>query len=435
LSTLSRYVLKEHLGPFLLGFALIMFVLLMDVILQMMDQVLSKGLSTWLATQLLFYNLAWITALAVPMAVLIAVLMAFARLAADSEIMAAKACGMGFGQLLRPVLVAAAGLTVTMILFNDLVLPDWNHRARNLTTSLRRRKAALALKGMEGLVIHGLGSYSLLVREVDEEAGALLGITVYDTHRAGPPTTLHAPRGRIQLLGDGSYMRLTLEDGELMRFDEADPERFLRMAFARQEIHIRDPDRAFKRRDSSYRSDREMDVGAMWEAVQKRRSEQRRSIADMDSAVYAYLRQVEAAMASDTLVALDSETSRVRSDLERHQRLNDNRLKRINQFQVEIHKKFSIPVACIVFVLVGAPLGVVIRRRGVAVSIGISLVFFWVYWMFLIGGEELADRGFMGPGLSMWAPNLVFGLLGLHLSRMTALDRPWFARSFGGGAR
>ena len=85
MTTLSRYVLKEHVWPFALGFALILFILLIDVVLQTMDQVLSKGLTLLAALQLLLFNLAWIVALAVPMAVLIAVLMAFARLAADGE--------------------------------------------------------------------------------------------------------------------------------------------------------------------------------------------------------------------------------------------------------------------------------------------------------------------------------------------------------------
>ena len=121
--------------------------------------------------------------------------------------------------------------------------------------------------------------------------------------------------------------------------------------------------------------------------------------------------------------------ARLPSEVERHLRLNDNRQKRIDQFLVEIHKKFSIPVACMVFVLLGAPLGAVIRRRGVAVSAAVSLAFFWVYWVFLIGGEELADRGYVGPALAMWAPNLVFGLLGLLLTHRTAHDRPWLARA------
>jgi lipopolysaccharide export system permease protein len=104
-------------------------------------------------------------------------------------------------------------------------------------------------------------------------------------------------------------------------------------------------------------------------------------------------------------------------------RLIDNRAARINEFEVEIHKKFSIPTACLVFALVGAPLGALIRRRGAAVSVGVSLFFFWVYWMFLIGGEELADRGFIPPTLAMWAPNIVFALAGWGLLRLVAYDR------------
>ena len=119
-----------------MGFALILFILILDVVLQTMDQVLSKGLAPLAACQLLLFNLAWIVALAAPMAVLIAVLMAFARLAADGEIIAAKACGVSFFLLLRPVLVAAALLSLLMILFNDQILPDCNHQARILASSL-----------------------------------------------------------------------------------------------------------------------------------------------------------------------------------------------------------------------------------------------------------------------------------------------------------
>ncbi len=430
MSTISRYLLKEHAVPFLLGLALILFVLLLDVILRMLDQVLSRGLTAWLAIQLLFYNLAWIIALAVPMAVLIAVLMAFSRLAADGEILATKACGLSFVQLLRPVLAAAGVLTILMVLFNDLVLPDWNHRARVLATDLRRRKAALSLRGMEGLVMHGLGDYSLLFRRLDEEANLLYGITVYDTHGAAPPTTLHAPVGQIELLDGGAYMRLVLNDAELIRFDTEDQSRMLRASSGRQVIHIHDPARAFSPGHSTYRTDREMSIGAMRAAVERQVTEKQHSIAAMDSLIDNLLHTMENGAAAENAGNLnagnlDNTLTRTRSEVQRHMRLNENRILRINQYRVEIHKKYAIPVACLVFVLVGAPLGIIIRRRGVAVSIGVSMGFFWLYWIFLIAGEELGDRGIIEPALSMWAPNLVFGLLGLHLTRATALDRPW----------
>ena len=89
--------------------------------------------------------------------------------------------------------------------------------------------------------------------------------------------------------------------------------------------------------------------------------------------------------------------------------------KSINTYQVELHKKFSIPFACIIFIIIGAPLGIISKKGGFGVSISISLLFFIIYWAFLIGGEELADRGFLNPGLSMWLPNILLGFIGLCL--------------------
>ncbi|MEJ2055261.1 MAG: LptF/LptG family permease, partial [Calditrichaceae bacterium] len=83
---------------------------------------------------------------------------------------------------------------------------------------------------------------------------------------------------------------------------------------------------------------------------------------------------------------------------------------------VEIYKKISIPFASIVFVLVGAPLGVMARKGSMGVAISISIGFFLLYWAFLIGGEDLADRRFVGPFLAMWSPNIIVGLGGLYLT-------------------
>ena len=437
MTTLSRYVLKEHGWPFALGFALILFILLIDVVLQTMDQVLSKGLTLLAALQLLLFNLAWIVALAVPMAVLIAVLMAFARLAADGEIIAAKACGVSFWSLLRPVLVAAFLLTLLMVLFNDQILPDWNHQARVLSSSLQRTKAALVLREKEGVFIPNLGDYHLLIRQIDPETNELAGIALYDASRPGPPVILHAPRGRIALLGDGAYIRLELEEGHVQRVESSQEERFFYGTFARQVLHIKDERRRYEHRPSSYRSDRELDIAAMSRLVLERRREQERAYGRLDSiaARYFELHQTDIAamsrlvlehrsqFADSTVNELEREREQAAEALHRQWRHIDRRAGRINEYLVEIHKKLSIPAACLVFALVGAPLGALIRRRGAAVSVGVSLFFFWIYWMFLIGGEELADRGYIPPPLAMWAPNLVFALAGWGLLRVVAYDR------------
>jgi len=86
---------------------------------------------------------------------------------------------------------------------------------------------------------------------------------------------------------------------------------------------------------------------------------------------------------------------------------------RANKFRVEIWKKFTIPAACIVFVLIGVPIAVRFRKGGVGLVVGVSLGVFCLYYVALIGGEKLADRQFLSPALAMWSPNILFGLVGI----------------------
>ena len=93
--------------------------------------------------------------------------------------------------------------------------------------------------------------------------------------------------------------------------------------------------------------------------------------------------------------------------------------RRADSLEVEVQKKFSIPAACIVFVLVGAPLGIRARKSGIAVAF-LSILFFVFYYLCLAGGEELADRRFLSPWIAMWAPNVAMGAIGLVMTLQAA---------------
>ncbi|MEE3232844.1 MAG: LptF/LptG family permease [Candidatus Latescibacterota bacterium] len=421
----TRYILREHINPFLFGFFLVIFVLVIDVILQFLDRVLSKGIDPTTGFQLLFFNMAWIIALAVPMAVLIATLMAFGRMATDGEILATKACGISFYTLLRPVLTVSFILTVAMILFNDRILPDWNHKARSISSSLQRTKASLALKQREGVFLRSLGGYNLLIRDVNQQNNHLNNITMYNTRQPGPPMTLHATSGKIQFFDNGAYARLTLRNGIFHKVEYKQQNSAILGNFEKQIVHVKDPRRAFERRPSSYRSDREMDVSSMYSQIKNKNQRINETKVSVDEIVNSTMHLLENAYDQEgpvqgtlTTSHVDSVTTRIkilRNKLQKHQEFVTNLKAQIDEFKVEIHKKFSIPAACIVFTLIGAPLGAQIRRHGATVSVAISLSFFWVYWLFLIGGEELADRGFVNPAFAMWAPNIAFSGLGIIL--------------------
>ena len=134
----------------------------------------------------------------------------------------------------------------------------------------------------------------------------------------------------------------------------------------------------------------------------------------------------------------------MKSHLNKQVRVHTNLLQRIkgereinrgyeltnNRLLVEIYKKYSIPFACIVFVLIGAPLGIMARRGNMAVGGGISLIFFIIYWIFLIGGEELADRDMLSPFLSMWLANFIVGAFGIYLLIRTAKEASFIKFDF-----
>ncbi|MHB0950053.1 MAG: LptF/LptG family permease, partial [Gemmatimonadaceae bacterium] len=95
----------------------------------------------------------------------------------------------------------------------------------------------------------------------------------------------------------------------------------------------------------------------------------------------------------------------------------------LNKYLVEIHKKFALAVACFVFALVGAPIALRFPRGGVGLVIGVSLGIFGLYYVGLIGGETLADRGMLSPVLAMWAANMLMGLVGVVLVARMGRER------------
>ena len=92
------------------------------------------------------------------------------------------------------------------------------------------------------------------------------------------------------------------------------------------------------------------------------------------------------------------------------------------RFYVDIIPKIK-SLICIIFIIIGAPLGVISRKGGLGSSISISLLFFIIYWAFLIAGEELADRGLLNPPLSMWLPNIILGIIGVYLCYIVAMEK------------
>lgn len=429
MSIITRYIIKEQIGPFFLGLSTLIFVFILNIIFKDLGRFLGKGLTITVILEFFIYSMAWVAALAFPMSVLVSTLMSFGRLSADNEITAFKASGVHLYRLIVPILILATILAVGMERFNNVVLPDFNHRLRLLYSDISRKKPTLTLE--PHVFFNDIPNYSLLVHEIDEKHDLLKGIIINDTNDPKFTRTIIAETGTLEFSTEKEMMVFTLFDGEIHEVESDDYEQYRRLKFDKQVFSIAVNNMVLTRSESENRGDREKSASMMWEniredreAIQDRKDKLFTDVCkDMENVFLPGILEAN----SDSARAVYKNTKKAyslsaddRADLlikkiEGEQRVIQRYNRSINSLLVEIHKKYSIPVACIVFVLIGAPLGIMARQGGLATGWGFSILFFFIYWTFLIGGEQLADRQIINPIVAMWLPNGIVGLFGIYL--------------------
>jgi lipopolysaccharide export system permease protein len=469
---LPKHILRQHVGPFLFGFFIVTLLFMLNLVFKELGRILSKGLEFWVIVEFFALNLAWIIALAVPMSVLMASLMAFGQLSADNEITAIKASGISLYRITIPALLVATGLSIFLIWFNNEVLPDSNHRLRLLARDITIKKPTVNLE--PGYLYHDIPNLSIRVDHLVEEQNLsrLKDVLIYDRNDPDLGKTVVAERGDIFVNERTGLLQITLYDGEIHEINNENLANYTRVQFQKYALTIPIPNMVLQRSESGYRGDREQSAKMMRQEIDNNLQliEKRRQnlITSIEAQVNRYFSSRVSKPGESSIKNSNKElgdfperkkinfpeptppatneqpilmkslkiSTRLKSHLNKQVRVHTNLLQRIkgereinrgyeltnNRLLVEIYKKYSIPFACIVFVLIGAPLGIMARRGNMAVGGGISLVFFIIYWIFLIGGEELADRDLLSPFLSMWLANFIVGAFGIYLLIRTAKE-------------
>ena len=438
---LVRYVLKELIGPFLASLFGITFLFVVDFLVKILDNVLSKGLPASTVLEIFALNLAWMLSLSIPMAVLVASLMAFGRMSGDQEITAVKAAGISPLSLMRPVLLVALLLSVLMVVFNNWVLPEANHRSVELMNAVSRKKPHVFIDA--GRLITQFPGVQLWVNRIDPVSGTLYGIQIFEMEKKGAPRIVYADSATMDYVDNGATLMLRLRSGETHLVDPDDVDNYFRIRFFSQDLAMQNVDDRLERRSRSYRSDREMPMEMMWEVVTDARNNYDTAAVQAKTRRLPTLLRIRDFVNGDSILPADAkgipmgdslqfaqslrkvrvqETAALRST-ERAWGRMEGELKRAAQYMVEIHKKFSTAFACFVFVLIGAPLGIMARKGGIGTGILYSLAFFVIYWICLIGGENLADRLVVSPELAMWISNVIIGVFGIFLTRAMVKDR------------
>ena len=415
------------MGPFIFSMVVITFVFLLQFLMQSMDQIVGKGLDLFTVFQLIVFNLAWIVVLAVPMSVLVAVLMAFGGLSSYNEVTAIKGSGVGLIKMMLPVLIASIFVSYLLELFDNDVLPDANHRAKTLMIDINRKKPTFTIE--PGQFSQEIEGHAILVRKTVPNSTDLYGITIFDYSDIKKFTTITAERGKVGFSPDLKKIVMLLYDGEVDQYDNSQPGIYERVRFQHQQIVLPAEGFAFEESSESAfgRGDRELSADSMKSILIGLQRDASVLKSQLNSYMQAEIHRLTSATTNRYITSVPKDSSAIYLQAETSINSSagmvrsllmslNNMEQQICETEVEIQKKYSIPFAAIVFVFLGAPLGMMARRGNFGVSAGLSLLFFVVYWAFLVAGEKLADREMLSPFLAMWLANIVLGALGLVLT-------------------
>lgn len=359
---MDRYLVREILGPLGLGFIVYTFILLIRFLFQSAEMIIRRGLPFSIVGKLLLTTLPNIVVLTLPMALLFAILIAVGRLAADSELTALRSCGVSLVTLYRPILRISLVLALLNTVLMIYALPWGNHGLQQLRLDIVTQSVAKQVEPRvfyeewEGLVLYVFDTSA----EGDRWQGVFLAESLPSTRNQ----VTVADRGRVKVDERGERVVLELFDAYTHTADLSNPREYDVTHHQRLERVLEDQFTTREREKLSVsKSLREL----TWEELRER--------------------------------ARDPTASREVRNLAR----------------IEIHKKFSIPMACLVFGLIALPLGFNNRRGGKGAGFALSILVILVYYVLLSNGEEAARYDKLPPWLAMWLPNIILASAGIFL--------------------
>ena len=435
MKVLTRYVLKEFIRSFMVSISIIYAILLIQLMIKLLDKFLGKGFDSYFLLKLLFYNTAWIIAMAIPMAVLVASILTYGKLSSDNEVVGFKSSGIRMYDIIQPSFFSAVIIACITIYFSCNVLPKMNYQARKLNHELSRKRPDVEFE--ENIYSDLIPNHIVKFKERDKKnKSKFYDIMIHQIYNNRLTRSVIADS--VIINSNNQDIMFNLFDGTIHE-RVAINEEYRQINFENYKLKV-PIDKTNNRKLKYVRGDRELTLKMLnhnMDSLEKKitylkyKINKRLDLFDIDtvSVNYSDLMALIDNKNTDSLLKInDKDQEKIykvkakanKTIISGYLKNIERSANKINRNTVEMHKKFAIPIASIIFLLIGAPLGIKMQRGNMAVSMSISLMFFILYYILIVGGEQLADKNLFNPILSMWLPNLIvlaFGLLILKIKK------------------
>jgi LPS export ABC transporter permease LptF/LPS export ABC transporter permease LptG len=369
LRQIDRYLIRSFLTPFAIALTIFTFIQLVPFLVRLVEPLIAKGVPTPTILRAMATLLPSVLAITIPMSLLVALLIGLGRLSGDREWVALQSCGVSAFRLIRPVAfvsIVAWALTSWVLIWG---VPNANQAYREITFGIAAERAEGEVRPR--VFFENLPKSVLYVRDVPTTGGGWDDVFLADTANPDSPVIYLARHGRMVLDRIKRTVELVLEDGTQHQSQAGQPEDYSVVRFERLVLNV-DPSQIFPT-EGPEKGDNEMTV-----------AELRASIAD-----------------------------RITKGLSTHNPT------------MAIQKKFSIPVACLVFGLLALVLGLTTRRDGGMASFAVGVGVIFAYYVLMWTSQSAAKGGQVPAWLAMWIPNIVLVVPGI----VALLARgPWSRR-------
>ena len=367
-SITNRYIFKEMFVPFSINIFVFAFLFLMTEMLKIANWIVNYNLSIWAVFTLIFYTMPMFLTFIIPMSVMLAILLTFLRLSSDNEIVAIKSCGMSIYGLLPPVLLfALLGFLLTMLLTlyagprSKASLEEMSLKVAttNLDIGLKERTFNDTFKGV-----------MLYVNKIDIKKRKLIDVFIEDKRQQDIVITVVAPEGRLISEPEKYIYHLILSNGT---------------------IHQTNP----KERSANSIQFDTYTLSLNFKEQVANAAKQKKGREEMSV--------VELRQYIDKLAGKDEEA--------------------FQKAKMELHRRYSIPAACLALGLLAFPLGIQSKTAKRSFGLILGLFFFFSYYLLLTAGYSFGKSGVLPPVIGMWLPNVVMTGIGLFFLFKTAKDR------------
>jgi lipopolysaccharide export system permease protein len=466
LKKLDKFVLKSFIGPLVLTFFIVLIILILQFLWMYIDELAGKGLEFKILAELLFQFSLTFVPMALPLAVLLASLMTFGNMGEFSELTAIKASGIPLRRVMMPVIFLVVIVCGVSFFFSNNVQPYSYRKARTLLFDIRRKRPELNIQA--GTFNNDVDGFSIKIASKDPSTNKLEKLLIYDQReKRGNTTVIYADSGYMKVTPDESGMIMTLYNGysynemEEKNIQPANRKYPLRKDFFREQSIVisltgfdleRSKEDLFKVNSSTQTISQLLhfidSIGTFGRmrkenylrefsttCVYTERNFTHDGNAAPDSATSARLPVFDPTVILDTLPVSSKrevlskavESARFATNyLDQKDMYIHNDVKILRIYQVDFHKKFTLAFSCIVFFMIGAPLGAIIRKGGLGTPAVISILFFVVYYVISISTEKMVKEGLVNPSAGMWASCLILLPIGVFLTYKATTDSAIF---------